>query len=535
MSFSKVFSAQSFLLKARIIDVEVDLSKGLYSFSVVGLPDKAVEESRDRIGAAIRNCGFTSPKHKNQKVVISLAPADLKKEGPSFDLAMALGYLLAADEIQFNPKDKLFLGELSLDGKVRNIRGVLPLVIEAKHRKFKEVYVPSENVTEAAIISGIKIFGVATLAEVVEHLDEKVKSLEEEGEGRAAAEEPPPEPPPVRLKLKPAPVTKIDYERASYEIDFTDIKGQEGAKRGLEIAAAGGHNVMMFGPPGTGKTMLAKAFAGLLPPLSFKDMLEATSIHSVAGILGEASLIIHPPYRSPHHTSSYPSLIGGGSIPKPGEVTLAHHGVLFMDEFPEFNRQVIDALREPLEEKVVSISRAKSSAAFPANFILVAAMNPCPCGNRGSKTKECICRQINLQHYQRKISGPIVDRIDLWLEVSEVDYKKLGTKGGGEETIEIKKRVLRARTLQKERFRKNRLTISTNSAIKPKDILNLIVLKDEVRKILDQSAYKLDISARAYHRLIKLARTIADLDDSCEVESQHILEALQYRPKRINN
>ena len=520
MSFAKVFSAQSYLLKARVIDVEIDLAKGLYSFLVVGLPDKAVEESRDRIGAAIKNCGFVSPKHKNQKVVISLAPADLKKEGPSFDLAMALGYLLAADEIRFDPKEKLFLGELSLDGKVRPIRGVLPLVIEAKKRKFREVYVPAENVKEAAIISGINIFGLSTLAEVIEHLNEK------HGEGGPAPE--------ARPKLIPAPVTKIAHERSEYEVDLADVKGQEGAKRGLEIAAAGGHNALMFGPPGTGKTMLAKAFSHLLPALTFPEMLEATSIHSVAGTLTDKPLVLYPPLRSPHHTASYPSLIGGGTIPKPGEVTLAHRGVLFMDEFPEFDRKVIDALREPLEERTVSVSRAKSSATFPADFILIAAMNPCPCGNRGAKNKECSCRPANLQNYRRKISGPIIDRVDLWLEVSEVDYKKLGLKGSGERTNEVRERVLRARAIQQARFRKHGLPILTNSAIKPKNILNLVPLSEKVKEILDNAAYKLDISARAYHRLIKLSRTIADLEGVAGVEPHHMLEALQYRPKKID-
>ena len=308
MSFAKVYSAQTSYLKANIVNIEVDLSKGLHSFSIVGLPDKAVEESRDRVGAAIKNSGFKSPKSKNQKVVVSLAPADIKKEGPNFDLGIALAYLLASEEIKFNPKNKLFLGELSLDGELRKINGVLPLVEEAKKKGFEEVYLPKENAREAALIDGIKIFGIKDLSEIMSHLDE---SREE------------------RKILKPEEKTEITFEPSEYLIDFADIKGQESAKRGLEIAAAGGHNIAMWGPPGTGKTMLAKAFAHILPPLSFEEILETTGIHSVAGSLRD-ELVIYPPFRAPHHTASYVSLVGGGATPKPGEVTLAHRGILFM-------------------------------------------------------------------------------------------------------------------------------------------------------------------------------------------------------------
>lgn len=519
MSFAKVYSSQVALLKAQIVHIEVDLSKGLYAFSVVGLPDKAVEESRDRVSAAIKNSGFKSPKQKNQKIVIALAPADLKKEGPVFDLGMALAYLLAAEEIKFNPHGKIFLGELSLDGEVRKISGVLAIAEEAKKRGFEEIYLPKENAREAALIGGIKIFGVKNLEEVIAHLDQKRTTDDEDNK--------------IEIKLKPEPITKIENKEEECEIDFSEIKGQEMAKRGLEIAAAGGHNIAMYGPPGTGKTMLAKAFSHILPPLSFDEVLEITAIHSIARTL-QGDLVSNPPMRSPHHTASYVSMVGGGAVPKPGEVTLAHRGVLFLDEFAEFDRRVIETLRQPLEEREINISRAKGSFSFPANFILIAAMNPCPCGNYGTKGKECVCAPINLVKYQRKISGPIIDRIDMWLEVSKVDHQKLSdNKSDGDATKEIKKRVITAREIQKKRFADSRRGIKTNSEMNTRDLSKTVNLKKEVKDILNSSAEKLDLSARAYHRVIKLARTIADLVDSQEVETNHILEALQYRPKKM--
>jgi magnesium chelatase family protein len=523
MSFAKTFSAQTIGLGAKIIDVEIDLSKGLHNFTIVGLPDKGVEESRDRVSASIKNSGFTSPKSLNQKVVVSLAPADIKKEGPIFDVAISLAYLLASEEIKFDAKKILFLGELSLDGNLRRINGVLPIVAEAKSKGFQEVFLPKENAKEAALVSDIKIYGADTLKEIIEHLNTKQTNKKTETNIVQTK------------KIEQQPQTEIIMEDDELLIDFSEIKGQETAKRGLEIAAAGGHNIAMYGPPGTGKTMLAKAFSHILPSLSFDEILEITSIHSIAGIL-KKDIITKSPVRAPHHTASYVSIVGGGATPKPGEITLAHRGVLFLDEFPEFDRKVIETLREPLEEGEISISRSKGTITFPANFILIAAMNPCPCGNFGSKTKECICKPMDLLRYQRKISGPIIDRIDIWVEVSQINYEKLVEKETDKrETAEIKERVIKAREIQKERFTKAGKKIKTNSEMQAKDIGKIAELEDSAKEILNTSAKKLDLSARAYHRIIKLGRTIADLDGSKTIKSQHILEALQYRPKRNQN
>jgi magnesium chelatase family protein len=523
MSFAKTYSAQTNLLSAQIVDVEIDISKGLNNFSIVGLPDKSVDESKDRVSAAIKNCGFTSPKQTNQRIVVSLAPADLKKEGPRFDLAIALSYLLADGHIVFDPSKKLFLGELSLDGKLRGLTGVLPLINEAKRKGFTEVFLPKVNAREAALIEGINIYGAEDLGEVIVHIAEKINdnlNLKNKNSKNGIN------------KITLQPKTEIIVETDMIGNNFSDIKGQENAKRGLEIAAAGGHNIALFGPPGTGKTMLARAFAQILPNLNFEEVLEITSIHSVAGVL-RGDLISKPPIRSPHHTASYVSLVGGGANLKPGEVTLAHRGVLFLDEFTEFDKRVLETLRQPLEDGEISIARAKGSAIFPARFILIAAFNPCPCGNKNSKTKECICRPTDILRYDRKISGPIIDRIDLWTEVVEIDHKKLSDDRTGETSETIRERVLQARKKQADRFRKHKTKAKNNSEMTAKDLPIFAPLSPEVKIILNKSAEKLGLSPRAYHRIIKLARTIADLDNQENIEVKHILEALQYRPKRV--
>lgn len=509
MSYAKVHSAQASLLKPYIVDVEADLSRGLNSFSIVGLGDKAVEEAKDRISAAVKNSGFESPKSKNHKVVISLAPAEVKKEGSGLDVAIALSYLLASGDIVFDSKYKIFLGELSLDGSLRSIRGALAFARKAKEKGFREIYLPIENAPEAALVDGIKVYGAQTLMEIINHIAEDSDVSQ-------------------KLKAEKKEEIKNLYDISS---DLSDIKGQEAAKRALEIAAAGGHNIALYGPPGTGKSMLAKALPGILPPLSFDEILEVTEIHSMTGAL-DGCLVAERPFRSPHHTASYVALIGGGTNPRPGEVTLAHKGVLFLDEFPEFENKAIETLREPLEERVVSVSRAKGTVRFPAHFILVAAMNPCPCGNFGIKGKPCTCSPLQIERYKRKISGPIIDRIDIWTEVSKVDHEKLTEKADRSESIPARDRIIRARGIQAKRFRDAGRKIGTNSEMNARDIASILKISDEVKEILNKSAKTLDLSARSYHKIIKLARTIADLDSSTEISVSHILEAISYRPKQ---
>lgn len=503
---SKILSAATVGLHGAVVEVEVDvLSSGMHHFTIVGLPDTSVKESRERVSSAIKNSGFT-PAHHAGRITVNLAPADLQKSSPIYDVPMALGFLMATGQIVFDARGKLFVGELALDGSVRGVSGVLPIALFAKEAGVAELYVPQDNVREAAAVDGLTVYGVPSLRALAEHVV-----------GRAV--------------LAPQPYQPISpAAEMSAALDFSDVRGHEHAKRALEIAAAGGHNVLFHGPPGSGKTLLAKTFASILPTLSQQEILDITKIYSVAGLLSHSEqLITQRQFRAPHHSASAVSLIGGGTNPKPGEITLAHRGVLFLDEFAEFPRVVLENLRQPLEDGIVTIARAKSRVTYPAHFILIAAMNPCPCGFATDPDKQCTCSAAHIARYTQKISGPILDRIDLHVDVPRIHIDKLDGDGPqGESSAVMRARVEAARTRQQERFGARNLI---NAEMGQKDLARYCVLDAPSRSVLRAAAEKLDLSARAYFRMIKVARTIADLAGDEMIAQKHIAEALQYRPK----
>ncbi len=510
---SKVYSAATVGLETQIIEIETDVSYGLRHFEIVGLPDKAVQESKERVGAAIKSSYFKSPHHQPQRVLVNLAPADLKKEGSLYDLPIALGYLLASNQIKFDLQDKIIVGELSLDGKLRPIKGALSLAMMAEEKGWSEIILPKTNVLEAGLIKGIKVIGVETLRELIGYLEGKKDIL------------------PISVNIK-----NFIEEKSDYSFDLGFIKGQEYAKRGLEIAAAGGHNLLMLGPPGAGKTLLAKALPTIFPPLTFEESLEVTKIYSISGLLPKKKpLIDFRPFRSPHHTSSEVALIGGGNPPRPGEITLAHRGVLFLDEFPEFHRDVLEGLRQPMEERRITILRARSQLTFPANFTLVAASNPCPCGHFNNSERECTCLPSQIQKYRRKLSGPLMDRIDVFVEVPAVKYEKLTEINEENSSQIIRERVQLARQIQKKRLQTaphpHFPTQLTNSELTIPQIKKYCQVDLKSQTILKKYVNSGKLSARGYHRVLKMARTIADLDGEGSVSYDHLTEALMYRTR----